>query len=1287
MIRVYCHGALRSCGGPWNVHAPHAVAACRLVAAQVPAFDAALRSGHFRVRVGPMGKGGRAMRNGFERMYLGRHNEIHLTPAGTASIGGQKGGALTKIIIGVALLGVGLTGGLAAGFGAAAIGTTGGFGISFGSIALAGASAALTGAAALISGSAQVARYENREAPEDRPNFLFSGAVNTVQEGGAVAWVWGKDVFIGSTVISAGIVDEQIGPGLPQPAVTGLLANFNTAADPVIQAAKGKKAKYRPPEESPDSLQSNAIANVLDLIGEGELELVDGLRSVYLDKTPVQNFDDTINFPGITLDWRSGTADQQSIAGINDIQIFQEVGGTATLDTPILATITDEHTNAVRVSVRLPQGLHRIDTSGDVRPTNVKYAVEHRVFGGDWVTDHDITLSGKASAGYSVSYRVSLEAGGHPWDVRLRRVSVDSESFSQVDQIEFGSMTRLIDARLRYPYSALAFLRIDSKAFGSDVPRRTYRVKRVDGLIPANYDPDLRTYDGFWDGSFKRGSTDNPAWGLRDLWTSTRYGCGEDILEEYVDDAALYAISQYCDGSVPDGNGGLEPRYRFNGSLTTREDAYQVLSSMAATFRGMIYWGPGTVVATQDRPSAVRQIVTPANTAKGGIKYEGIPLRHRFNILKVTWNDPEKQGGTAVTYVMDHLSIRKHGRREKDIYAWGATSEGQAHRMGKWEIEVAQNSSRIATWGAALKMADLMPGEIVAIADPTISGSTEHAGKIKSYDTNADTLTLDRPITMDPLKEYSIQFTGYDGTLIERVLVNGGVSATTVAITTPLPVPRPVRGADYVITASDLNPTQWQILVNAMTGKAEFGLTAIRFDPTKYDRVELDINLPPKPVSQLPSTIPLEPKNVNVIEYLYQAGSTPQWAAIIGWEAGDQATSRGFEVEYQRLDDGEESWQELGRPGYSLTRTLQNYTPGIYAFRIRAFSRIGARSDWTTFSTGLLGQQQPLADVELFRAAITGGFVTLRWSPLDDLRQPPYQIRFTPALIGAEWSQMAVMIDSVAGSQVNVPAQAGTYAIKAKSFYAESTNATFISIETVPSNFNVITVLEEDVDGWTGTRTNIVIDGAELVYEAHTSGDGIYQIANPFDLGDVYSARISVELEVVAADTEDILANWSTLAEVQTLAGVSTEDYSVAFQSRQTNDDPDASPIWTDFAPVIQGQYQARGHDFRIVVQTVKSSIEVRITKMRITIDMEDRFVTGQDIVSSTLGTPIFFDPPFLNDPKVFIVAQDMESGDYWRVTDKTTAGATVTFFDASNYEVSRTFDFIAIGYGKQRVP
>ena len=1266
-LTVYLHGGLRSCGGPYRVQADTAVKACRLIAAQVPGFDKALRSGAFRLRLGPMGKGGQTLRAGQERMLVGRHSEIHITPSGRMASG--KKASIGKAVLGVALIGVGLGGGIAAGaLGASAFGSS----VTFGQIALFGASTALSGVASTLSQSAQVSRYENREAPEDRPNFLFNGGVNTIQEGPALAWVYGKDVFVGSNVISAGIINEQVGPGIPEPAVNGMVVDVTGSASASV-LEKPKKSKFKAPEESPDTLQSNSIARILEAIGEGELELVDGLRSVYLDGTPAENADGSSNFPGYKLTWRSGTADQPSIPGLPEIASLETIGIAVTNANPVTAVVTNANANAARVTLRWPNGLRHIDSSGDIRLISVQFKIEVQPNGGAYTEVHNVTLVGKAAPNHQADYRVDLPAGGNPWSIRVTRLSPPVNPSTTTNDFSFEALTTVIEARLSYPYTALAMSEIDAKAFGFDIPRRVFRVRRVDALIPSNYDPDTRAYDGFWDGTFKRGCSDNPAWAFRDLLTSKRFGAGDDILEEQVDDASLYAIAQYCDGLVPDGRGGTEPRYTFNGALSTREDAYQAFSALAASFRGMIYWGSGTVVATQDRPKDVTKLVTRANTIGGDIAYESQGLRARHSVVKVTWNDPAQQGKPAVAYETDPDLVALFGERQLDIYAWGCTSEGLAHRIARWALET-EKSGEIAHWSAALDHADLMPGEIVAVADPVISGSTKLGGRVIS--TGAGTVTLDRTVTLADGQTYTITVPRPDGTLFESAITDPPGSYAAVTVADPLPVPAPVAGAVWVITGSDVEPRQFLVTANARAGKLQFDLTATLHDPDKFARVEQEIELPPRPTSLLPFSKPDAPANLTLVEYLRQAGPQVQSAVDFSWTAIGDTAIRTFETEFKM--PGDDQFRPLGTSP-AVVRTILDVVPGTWTFRVRSRSQIGVPSDWAELSQGLLAQQQALADVTQFRGAIGGQQLLLSWTPIADLRQPPYRIRYSPLIQGATWELAADEIAQAYGSQAQVPARAGTYLIKAQTAYAESANATLLVIEAVANNFNVLEEISEH-PAWTGAKSRLTKSGATLVLAAGNL-EGVYVAAPPFDLGGVFGFRISTTIAATATNPNNVMATWPTLAGLANLSGVSADDWSVRMQIRTTNDDPNGMPVWTEWADIVTGFYSARAIDRRLVV-SAGAVVEVTISEWLTTIDMEDRFEGEEDVVSNAAGDTKVFDAPFKAIPRIHINGQDMATGDYFRVTAKSASQFTVRFFNAAGTGISRSYDWTAVGYG-----
>ena len=355
---------------------------------------------------------------------------------------------------------------------------------------------------------------------------------------------------------------------------------------------KGGGGSARVAQEAPDSLRSKAYARVVDLISEGEIEgLVDGLQSVYLDDTPIQNPDGSTNFSGVTLETRNGSQQQSYVPGFssveNEVVVGVEVKASQS-GSGVVRSITDPDVDAVRIKVSVPQLTNQDTTNGDLNGSSVNFAIDRQVNGGGFVEIVNDTISGKTTTKYQRSYYVPLTGSG-PWEIRVRRITADSTSSAVQNKTFFDSYTEVIESKLRYPNSALVALRVDASQF-SNIPRRSYDMKLLRVRVPVNYDPVTRAYSGVWNGTFKIAWTDNPAWCFYDLVTSTRYGLGGYIPEAQVDKWALYRVAQYCDQLVPNGLGGFEPRFTCNLYLQTREQAYKVVQDMASIFRGMVYW-------------------------------------------------------------------------------------------------------------------------------------------------------------------------------------------------------------------------------------------------------------------------------------------------------------------------------------------------------------------------------------------------------------------------------------------------------------------------------------------------------------------------------------------------------------------------------------------------------------------------------------------------------------------------------------------------------------------------
>lgn len=339
-----------------------------------------------------------------------------------------------------------------------------------------------------------------------------------------------------------------------------------------------------------------------------------------------------------------------------------------------------------------------------------------------------------------------------------------------------GSVTYVVKEPLNYPFTALAKVTTNSKRYNS-IPNRSYHCKGKKVLVPSNYVTRDEAADGVasynravsggniqesyqdWDGQFRTTKvyTNNPAWIFYDLLINKRYGLGRWIDPSDIDIYALYRISQFCDELVTDGDGGLEPRFTSNIYLTKATDAYKVLKDMATTFNSILYWMDGKAVLVPDQAGDPVYNFTPSNVIDGSFIYETTGDRTRANQVVVTWNNPASNYLQEALIVEDRENIISTGKIiPEEAVAYGATTEGQALRYGRWKLWTARNQTELVSFKTALNAAFLMPGDIINVQDPyRYPAAAQYSGRVSSG-SDQTTINLDREIDLQVLSTYQL---------------------------------------------------------------------------------------------------------------------------------------------------------------------------------------------------------------------------------------------------------------------------------------------------------------------------------------------------------------------------------------------------------------------------------------------------------------------------------------------------------------------------------------------------
>ncbi|NWD29962.1 phage tail protein [Pseudomonas reactans] len=734
-----------------------------------------------------------------------------------------------------------------------------------------------------------------------------------------------------------------------------------------VYGAKGGSEKPKTPTEVPDSLRSVAIAKMLIAVGEGEFDGVPNAKDIFLDNTPLQDPQGNMNFPNVKWEWRSGAVDQSYIQGIPSVENETNISTELRSGTPWVRAITNTQLSAVRVRFAWP-ALQSVDAGGNINGYAIGYKVELATDGGTYQEVLNEAVSGKTTSLYERTRRINLPRATTGWLLRITRLTANQNNNKISDTMQIAGFTEVIDAKIRYPNTALLYIEFSAEQFRS-IPAVTIECDGRKWQVPSNYDTRSRTYTGVWDGTFKEAWTDNPVWHTYGITTNDRFGLGRRIKPWMVDKWELYRISQYCDQLVPNGKGGQEPRFICNLNLQSKADAWSLLRDISTIYRGMTYWAQGQVFTLADMPRATDFdfAYTRANVIDGKFTYSSASERTRYTRALISYDNPGNNYDTDVTAVTDQKLQRRYGDNPLEISAIGCTRESEAQRRGKWAL-LTNSKDRAVTFKVGLDGRIPLPGYVIPIADELLAGQPV-GGRISAV--SGKVITLDRDTQAKPGDRLILNLP--DGKCEGRTvqLVSGRQVTVTLAYSVA-----PERELVWALDADDLAIPLYRVVSVARPEPGVFEISAVQYDPSKFAHIDSGARLEERPISVVPITVVPAPASVT----LTSSYAVNQGIAIstmnISWPAVAGAVA--YDVEW-RKDSG--NWIKLQRTGSTSVDVTGIYS-GAYLARVRSVSAFEISSIWKTSNLtnleGKVGLPPAVASLtttsELFGIGIKWGF-------------------------------------------------------------------------------------------------------------------------------------------------------------------------------------------------------------------------------------------------------------------------------------------------------------------------
>ena len=1060
------------------------------------------------------------------------------------------------------------------------------------------------------------------------------------------------------------------------------------------------------PTEAKDNLDSKQFAKVLDLIGEGEIGgLVDGAKSIFLNNTPLQAADGTFNFKDVTFETRTGTSNQTNIPITKNVETTKSTGFSTVLKaTPKVIQITDSDVDAVSVTITVP-ALQRFSDEGDIFGTEVKLEIAVQYSGGSYstvVSGNAGTITGRTPDTYQRDYLINLD-GAFPVNIKVTRITADSSSSKLANEIQFNSYVEIKYDQRTYPNSALVGLKVDAEQFSS-IPTRKYLVKGIKVKIPHNAtvraDGSL-SYTGTFNGTLGAAQyTNDPAWCLYDLLSSSRYGLGAHLVEADLDKFSFYQASVYCSTQIDDGTGtgNTEPRFSCNVSIQNQQEAYNVINQMCSVFRAMPYYQVGSLTITQDSPKDSSYLFTLANTLPPGFTYSNTSQKTRPTVVVAKYLDLELRD---INYeeVVDTANQARYGSIVKNINAFACTSRGQANRLAKWLLYMENVEREVVTFATSIDAGVVVrPGQIVEIADPVRSGE-RRGGRIKAATTNS--VTVDNTTNLT----YKI------GATLSAILPDGSVENKTVTSIVNDVVnlgqhfsSAPNVNSVWVYQTNDILTSTWRVLEVKEENRSNYTIVASQYNSGKYNHIESGIALTPRDVTNL-DVAPASPTGITAEEVIYENTGIARVKIIVSW-----TTSTDNVYVRWRYEQGNYVSRTVeGAKSYEILDTIAgNYTIEVYSVSASGLRSTLPNSLNPFVAVGKTALPTNVSGVSLL--PIDQSSAILSWNratELDVLLGGKTLIRHSSLTTGAQWKDAQEIVVAAAGNQTQkiVPLLEGTYLIKFEddggrqspapgSQDSDWNNTRVTTNLPAPQERLVVGSIDEHTANFTGSKTNTVYDSALdaltlTVTSNATATSGEYLFSNSIDLTQPYDVNLRKTLKAsnfilnsLWDDRTDLIDTWGYIDAIGGLTEATA--CNAALYVRATNDDPAGSPTWSAYKEFSNVLITGRAFQFKAILTSNDTNQNIAITQLGATLELQGRTESiSTPVTTGSSQYTVSFTNPFKNTPQVVVTPTTQQSGDFFELANISRTGFQVTFKNGSS-AVARSFVWAASGFGKE---
>ena len=800
---------------------------------------------------------------------------------------------------------------------------------------------------------------------------------------------------------------------------------------------------------------SDSVDNAEVLLGicEGEIEgLEDGAKSFYVGDTPLVQQNGDVNFQDFDLQVfvGSGVGEEVDFKIGGNVQPHS-VGQELKYGYPQTRYGTHNNIDYLDVRIVVNYLLDSANKKGKLRDYAVGVKIEYQnpSEGDTWHTptgyDEAFNLTGRATSATVVQFRIKVPRVNEPYTIRVTKTSQDADGSAYHNDISWESFYEGIIDKREFPNTALAHIYIRSSDQLSSIPNLSGVYKLLKIRVPSNYDPITHTYEGDWDGTFKRAWSDNPAWCLYDFVMNDRYGMNAYATVN-LDKWDCYEAGQWCDEMVSDGKGGLEPRFTLNLVQTEMTNGREFVSYLAGLFQAfLVEPATGYLRLFVDKDAEPVFLFTPENVTEAGFSYSFTNPETRYNDIKVSFTNRDMNWEADTRRLIDYVDpesdtykriqddIATNGLVTYEYTAVGCIRESEALRRSFYRLNTALNEKMQVSFATNRQAQCLSNYDVILISDPVLGYAL--SGRVKSISEDRKTIYLRDSIYIENnQEEFTIQFNVPDGMYEDKLVQPESVGRTKeLHLQNALPDDLP-EAATFSISSGNFGmakPFRITSIAESEGNPDQYTINAIELDRGKWEAADNMQLAQPIEYSSLPSSADVPHildltfyMSYNPVDMHTELNLNPVYVDNYPYYSGN--------IQVYTRAANSSNWV---RQDTIRNTVIEDLEPGNYDFIVLPISITGVTPffetapifNYTVEETNLIP-----SNIKNLTAEPNANGVILSWDPVDDLDLAGYEIRS-----GDDWETGEVIITNYSGTSYYIPitdAETQYYMVAAKNY-------------------------------------------------------------------------------------------------------------------------------------------------------------------------------------------------------------------------------------------------------------